>query len=529
MQPRPTADPLRSDDDHQADDRARDLENRPHEDAWDEEPPSNQWVQWVGLIGGAVLFVIMRLLPAPDGLEPEAWATAAIGVLMAVWWMTEALPIAATSLLPIVLLPLLEARPIGEATAPYANPLIFLFLGGFVIALAMERWGLHRRIALGVIRAIGTKPPLIVLGFLLSAAFLSMWVSNTATAVMMLPIGTSIVALAKRSGGGTLVEAPAFGTALMLAIAYGCSIGGLGTLIGTPTNAVLAGFVNQTYGFDIGFAQWLLVGVPLMAVGLPVVYLVLTRIAFPIKLKTLPGGRELIRSELSRLGPISWPETMVLCVFGAVALLWIFRPLVASAFPDIHDAVIAMAGALMMFIIPVDVRRGRFLLTWEEAERLPWGVLLIFGGGLSLASAISDTGLAAWIGESLSAVGALPVVVLVLVVVLVIVFLTELTSNVATAAAFLPIMASVAVGIGENPLLLAVPAVIASSCAFMLPVATPPNAIVYGSGEVTIQQMMRGGFWLNILFIGIVTALALLLVPLVFDVTFGVVPEWATP
>lgn len=497
----------------------------PPDEGWG-SAASYGWTNGAGLVGGVVVFVILLLLPTPDGLSTAAWHTAAVGVLMAVWWMTEAIPIAATALLPIVLLPLLEARSIREATAPYANPLIFLFLGGFVIALGMERWKLHQRIALNVIRAIGTKPQAIVAGFMVSAAALSMWVSNTATAVMMLPIGLSILQLAQASPG----EVPRnFGPALMLSIAYGCSIGGMSTLVGTPTNALLAGFFVETYDVHIGFAQWMMLGVPLMLIGLPLTFWVLTRWVFPIRIQTLPGGKALIHDALRQLGPVKKPEWMVMAVFGTVATLWIFRPLLAGAVPGLSDAGIAIGGALLMFLLPVDMRQGQFLLTWREAERLPWGVLLLFGGGLSLASAISETGLAAWIGNGLAGLGALPVVAIVLIVVAIVVLLTELTSNTATAAAFLPIMAAVAVGIGQHPFLLTVPVVIAASCAFMLPVATPPNAIVYGSGAVSIRQMVRAGAVLNVLFILLTTALALTLGLWVFGVELGALPAWAQP
>ncbi len=497
----------------------------PPDEGWGSTTPFG-WTNGVGLGGGIVVFVLLLLLPTPDGLSEAGWHTAALGLLMAIWWMTEAIPMAATALLPIVLLPLLGAQPIREATAPYANPLIFLFLGGFVIALGMERWNLHRRIALNVIRAIGTKPRAIVLGFMVSAAGLSMWVSNTATAVMMLPIGLSVLQLARSSSDG---GAHNFGPALMLSIAYGCSLGGIATLIGTPTNAVLAGFFFETYNVEIGFAQWMLLGVPLLVIGLPLTFWVLTRWVFPIRIETLPGGKALILDALKQLGKTTKPEWLVMGVFGMVAVLWIVRPLLTDMVPGLSDAGIAIGGALLMFLVPVDLRQGQFLLTWREAERLPWGVLLLFGGGLSLASAISETGLADWIGNALAGLSALPIVLIVLIVVAIVVLLTEMTSNVATAAAFLPIMASVAIGIGQHPFVLTVPVVIAASCAFMLPVATPPNAIVYGSGAVTIQQMVRAGWVLNILFILLTTALALTLGLWVFEVEFGVLPAWVQP
>ena len=493
--------------------------------------------QWIGLFGGPVLLVAMLLWPAPEGMEVAAWRTAAVGVLMAVWWVTEALPIAATALLPLVLFPLLGARPIDEAAPPYANPLIFLFMGGFMLALAMERWGLHRRIALGIIRAIGTRPRSIIAGFMVASAFLSMWVSNTATAMMMLPIGLSVVALVRGSEeepGRTPQDEVRtselggnFAVVLMLAIAYACSVGGMGTLVGTPTNAFLVGFLDETYGLELAFANWLGLGVALLVLALPVIFVVLTRFVYPIRLRELPGGAGYIRSEWRALGPMSRGEVLIAIVFGLVAVLWVTRPLLDGYLPGLSDPGIAMTGAVLLFALPVDLRRGVFVLDWDWARRLPWGVLILFGGGLSLAAAISDTGLAAWIGGRMDLLASWPPLLIVVAVVAVIIFLTELTSNTATAAAFVPILASVAVGIGQDPLLLVVPATLAASCAFMLPVATPPNAIVYGSSFVTVPQMARAGVVLNALFVLLVTLMAYLLLPIVMGVELGVVPEWA--
>ncbi|MBA2670450.1 MAG: DASS family sodium-coupled anion symporter [Gemmatimonadetes bacterium] len=487
----------------------------------------------IGLLLGPVAFAVILLLPAPSGMPAEAWRTAAVGVLMAVWWISEAIPIPATALLPLALLPLLRISPIDGAASPYANPVIFLFLGGFLIAQAMQRWNLHRRIALRVIRAVGTRPVPLIGGFMLAAAFLSMWVSNTATAVMMLPIGLSVIDLALRGDNGEAGTQPReptdsnFAIALMLGIAYACSIGGLATLIGTPPNALLAGFMAETYGVQIGFAQWMLVGMPLAMIGLPIVWLVLTRWIYPVRLKEIPGGRAAIDREISAMGSLSRGETLVGIVFVLTALAWVTRPILERWIPELSDAGIAITAAIVLFALPVRLRAGEFVLNWEWAKRLPWDVLILFGGGLSLASAISRSGLAGWIGSSLAGFQALPVIAIVLVVTLVIIFLTELTSNTATAAAFLPVLASLAIGIGENPLLLAVPAALAASCAFMMPVATPPNAIVYGSSFVTIPQMARAGLILNILFLLLISLLGYLLVIFIFGVQVGVVPGWA--
>lgn len=496
------------------------------------------------------MFALLLLLPAPEGMALDAWRTAAIGALMAIWWVTEPIPIPATALLPLLLFPLLGVAPIGPTAAPYADPVIFLFMGGFMMAAAMQRWDLHRRMALTIISAMGTRPHNLVGGFMAATAFLSMWVSNTATAVMMLPIGLSVTHLVRevrRGERGAVAQAagPAAGprdgdgegdedgfeVSLMLGIAYAASIGGFATLIGTPPNALFAGFMRQVYGVEIGFGQWMLVGVPLTLVILPLCWLLLTRVTSPIRLREIPGGRELIRSEMRALGPVSRPEKWILLVFTLTALAWVLRPMLGEALPggSLSDAGIAVAAALILFLIPIDLRAGTFVLNWEWASRLPWDVLILFGGGLSLADAITRTRLAEWIGGELSGLQTWPLLLILLVVIVITVALSELASNTATAAAFLPVVASLAVGIGENPLLLVVPAALAASCGFMMPVSTPPNAIAYGSGYVTIPQMARAGVWLDLVCIAVITAFAYLLVGTVFGAEAGVVPGWAVP
>lgn len=478
----------------------------------------------IGLFLGVVLFGIMLALPSPAGLAPEAWRTAAVAVLMASWWITEAIPIAATALLPIVLFPVLNIISIGASTAPYANPLIFLFMGGFVIAVAMERWDLHRRIALNIVRYVGVKPSSIIIGFIIASAFLSMWVSNTATALMMLPIALSVLRLIENEDADEKFN---FEIVLVLSIAYACNIGGMATLIGTPPNALLAGFMSENYGLEIGFAQWMMVGIPLVLVSLPLMYLVLTKIVYPIKIDKLPGGKELIDRQLAGLGSISNPEKKVAFVFVGAAVLWITRPLLSEIIPGLSDAGIAIGAAVSLFLIPVNIKKGEFVLSWTDTKELPWGVLILFGGGLSLAAAISDTGLAAWIGEGVGALNTWPILLLVALILAMIIFLTEITSNTATTAAFLPILASVAIGLGQNPLLLAIPAALGASCAFMLPVATPPNAIVYGSGKITIPEMSKAGFWLNLMFIILLSMCAFSLITYTFEIVIDVLPSWA--
>ena len=466
----------------------------------------------VGLLLGPAVLALVLLLSPPAGLAPAAWRVAGVGLLMAIWWITEAIPIPATALLPLVLFPLLGISPITAAAAPFANPVIFLFMGGFIIAAALERCGLHRRLALAVIRVFGVRPVNLVAGFMLATALISMWVSNTATVIMMLPMATSVIALAEpamsdRSGAGSpgRVELN-FSVCLLLGVAYAASIGGLGTLIGTPPNALLAGFMTETYGVQIGFFRWMLLGVPLIAVSLPLCWLLLTRVLYPIRLREIPGGAAVFAREAAALGPLSRAEIQVATITAMVALAWVFQALIERIVPGISDAGIAMTGALLLFVLPVDWKRMQFALSWDDAERLPWGVLVLFGGGLSLAGAIQSSGLAPWIGEALDAIGTWPVLLITLTVTTIIVFLTELTSNTATAAAFLPVVGALAVGIGRDPLLLAIPAAIAASCAFMLPVATPPNAIVFATGHLTIPQMARAGLWLNFLFIVLINA-----------------------
>lgn len=486
----------------------------------------------VALFVGPCLFVGSWLLPAPEGLAVEGWHALGIGLWMALWWMTEAVPIPVTSLLPLIVFPVVGLRSMADTAAPYANPLIFLFMGGFILALGMERCQLHRRIALGILKRVGTRPRGIVAGFMLACALLSMWVTNTATTMMMLPIGLSVVSLARER----LVPAQAhmFGVALMLGIAYACTIGGLGTLIGTVPNALAAAFMSNSFGIQLGFGQWMLFGVPLMVVGLPVTWFVLTRVAFRLDEGEIPGMRDMMGGMMRQLGPMTRDERWVSAVFGVVVLLWLTRPLLNDALPGVTDTGIALFGAALLFVLPsadVDEQAPwseRFLMTWREASRLPWGILILFGGGLSLAAVLSQTGFATWLGGLMAYVGAWPVLVVIFVVTGVVILLTELTSNTATTAAFLPVMASVALGIGQDPLLLVIPATVAASAAFMLPVATPPNAIVFGSDLITIPDMARTGAYLNVAFTVIISVLAYVLVQIVFDVTIGVVPDYAT-
>lgn len=507
-------------------------------------------IRWTGFLLGLIFSTLIYAI-MPAGVEHAAKLTAAVAVLMAVWWMTEALPIAATSLVPLVAFPVLgtdvEMETVG---ASYGNPIIFLFLGGFLIALAMQRWNLHRRIALVTLSIMGDRPGPMIAGFMIATGFISMWVSNTATAVMMLPIGMSVLMIVSKvvgtalnetadpggavtedvdgaaesssdggddTGIGTVVKSN-FGTALMLGIAYSASIGSLGTIIGTPPNLFLIGYLKDNHDISIGFGQWMLVGVPLSVVMMAIAWFLLVKVMFKPEIDKIPGGRELIREELSKLGPMSTGEKLVLAMFVLAAVSWISLPLIFEE-PPISDEGIAMVVGLLLFLIPGGANRGVRLLDWETAEKLPWGVLLLFGGGLALSAQFSESGLTEWIGKTTSGLGVLPTVLVVAIFAAIILFLTELTSNTATAATFVPVVGGVAMGLDLDPLLLTIPVALAATCAFMLPVATPPNAVAFGSGYVTVAQMVKGGLWLNVIGIVLVTATVYLLAVPVFGIT----------
>lgn len=467
----------------------------------------NSTAAWIGLFLGPLVLLLCLLTEPPSGLSPSAWLTVGMSSLMAIWWATEAIPIPATSLLPVLLIPLLGIDTLGKATAPYANPTIFLFLGGFLLGLAMQRWDLHKRIALNTLLAVGSKPRRQIAGFMIATAFTSMWVSNTATSIMMLPIGLSVISLL--AANSEAAEKERFATALLLGIAYAASIGGVATLIGTPPNALLAAFLRDTYGVEIGFGQWMLLGLPVSIGMLILAWLWLTRGGFEL------GGddsRAMLQSRLAELGPMSRQEKAVAIIFTGAALSWIFQPLIARHLPGVNDTSIAMAAGLALFLIPADLSKRVFLMDWTTANMLPWGVLLLFGGGLSMAGAISSSGLAEWIAASLQGFGTLPLLAMIALTTLVTTFLTEVTSNTATAAAFLPLLGAVAVAQGLTPEMLAIPAAIAASCAFMMPVATPPNAIVFGTGRMRIQSMIKIGFVLNLCGAALVTVLCYVLV-----------------
>lgn len=480
---------------------------------------SARTVSTLGLFAGPLVAIALLASPPPAELSANGWAAAAIGTLMAIWWMTEALPLAVTALVPLVLFPVLQISSFQGAAEHYSHPLIFLFLGGFLLARAMERWQLHRRIALNVMRLGGRTPGSIIASLMAATALLSMWVSNTATTMVMLPIGISMVGILQQAyGDGDTGNREKCAAALMLGIAYAATIGGMGTLIGTPPNALFAGFMQQTYGVTIGFAQWMAIGVPVVIILLPITWLILTKVAFRFDPPTHSGQIERAVKDDFTQAPMGHGEKRTAAVMALAALAWVFTPLIKMALPGIalSDAGIAVAAAVLLFLVPADWSNRRFLLTWDEAVTIRWDVLILFGGGLSLAAAISDTGLAQWIASWLAAIADLPRPLLLLIVMAAIVLLGEIASNTAMAAIFLPIAGAAAVGFGEGPLSLILPVVLAASLGFMLPVATPPNAIIFGSRAVTIRNMLRAGALLDVVSIAIVLVIVLWLGPLVF-------------
>jgi sodium-dependent dicarboxylate transporter 2/3/5 len=475
----------------------------------------------IGLFLGPLLFLVILLLPLPAGMAPAGLRVAAVTVLMAVWWVTEAIPIPATALLPVLLFPLLGVLSGSDVTRAYGNHLIYLFLGGFLIAVTMERWNLHHRIALHTIRIVGYTPQRIVLGFMLATAFLSMWISNTATTMMMVTIAIAVLKEMERE----MEHKPGqlwFGTVLMLGICYAASIGGVATLIGTPPNVIFAGVMEKTYGVSISFTAWMGFALPLSLVMLAIAWLYLTRILLRGIQTQLPEGRELIHRQLEMLGPMSRQEKQVAVVFATVALLWILRGLYQPAgLAMVKDSTIAIAGALLLFLIPVNLKKREFLLDWQTAVTIPWDIIILFGGGFALARGFSESGLTLWLAEQLTVLQGIDTVLVIATVVLLVIFLTEVTSNTATASLLLPVMGALATAIDVSPFGLMVAAVIAASFAFMLPVATPPNAIVFSSRYVTIQQMVGAGVWLNLIGVVIITGFVYLLLP----VLWGVFPD----
>ncbi len=480
------------------------------EPARQEHQQENNPLFWLaGLLVGIALQVFTLLVEPPLGMNEMAWRCAGLAMMMAVFWSVEILPTAITALLPLILSPLLGLASLDKAAAPYAHPVIFLFMGGFVLGLAMERWNLHSRIALRIMMVMGTGEKRLVLGFMIATALISMWVSNTATTIMMLPIGLSVTSMIRHQGK----MSRGFPIALLLSIAYGASIGGFGTLIGTPPNALLVAFLQEQYGIQIGFAHWLIIGLPASIIMLAITGFWLGYFGYRLSGEENHVVRESIKEQQKLNGSMSGAEKAVTAIFLLTALAWIIRPFLGEWLSEIipwlelSDTTIALIATVSLFILPASFKKLEFLMSWKEMQRLPWDVLLLFGGGLSLAAMIRRTGLADWIAGSLNILGDMPPLMAIVLVVTIIIFLTEVTSNTATTAAFLPPLGALAISLGMDPAILAIPAAIAASCAFMLPVATPPNAIVYGSGMLPIRHMVRSGMVLNLAGIVIITLL----------------------
>ncbi|MBN2214292.1 MAG: DASS family sodium-coupled anion symporter [Bacteroidales bacterium] len=487
----------------------------------------------IGFITGLLVFIFILTVRAGGSTDVNAKRAAACAALMAVWWITEAIPIPATALLPAVLYPLLKIMSAKEALLSYADRNIFLFMGGFFIAMAMQRHNLHKRIALHIIWLIGTSSRRLVLGFMIATAFLSMWISNTATTMMMLPIGMAVISHVQSRAEEENPDIVSgrhhfrFATVLMLAIAYSASIGGIGTLVGTPPNIIFAGMIRNTLpGYpEIDFITWMKIGLPIVIIFLPLAWIYLVFIGPPQKMNRIPGGSILIKNEIRALGKMNKGEAITLIVFCLTALGWIFRTNISigrftitgwtnmlGIEEYVHDSTVALTGAMLLFIIPTSLKKYEFVLNWEWAKRIPWGILILFGGGFALASSFQSTGLDKWIGTMFAGINGASVLILIISVCLLLTFLTEITSNTATITMMLPVLAAMALSMKIHPFILMIPATISTSCAFMLPVATPPNAIVFGSEYIEMHQMARIGFFMNLMGVVIITSLMYLVI-----------------
>jgi len=476
-----------------------------------------QLARTIGLILGPVLFVLFNLLPDMIPGSPAANAVIATASWMILWWITEAVSISVTALLPLLLFPLLDVMPMTEVGANYGSPIIFLFFGGFVLALALEKVNLHRRIALTIINLTGTTPEKVVLGFMIATATLSMWISNTASTVVMLPIALSVIHLLIDDEDGFTKKDKNFALSVMLGIAFSANSGGIATVIGTPPNSVLIGLLENEYQIEISFLRWMTIGLPLSLILISICYVVLVKWMFPCKGLEFGASRSVIREELQKLGPPSPREKMVLSIFGVTVFLWVFRTLINRWVPglDLSDAGISMIGAISLFALPYNLKKGEFILTWKDTTRLAWGILVLFGGGLALARGMSSSGLVDLVSGTI-ANAEISVLFSAFLLIALMLFMTELMSNVALVAVLAPVVAGIAIGLDIPMLHLLIPVTIASSCAFMLPMATPPNAIVFASGYIQVHQMARVGFILNCLSILLLVLVFQFVMPLLF-------------
>ncbi|TVZ08921.1 sodium-dependent dicarboxylate transporter 2/3/5 [Cellulophaga sp. RHA_52] len=470
----------------------------------------------IGLVTGPLVFLCILLLPTTI-LSTNADAVIAIALWMVIWWITEAVSISVTALLPLILFPILKIMPLNTVGANYGNKIIFLFFGGFILALALEKVNLHKRIALNIIKITGTTPNKVVLGFIIATATLSMWISNTASTVVMLPIAVSVIKLLVNDKDGFTKSDKNFALSVMLGIAFSANAGGIATIIGTPPNSVLIGLLEEQYNIEISFLKWMIIGLPFSIVLLTVIYFVLVKWMFPNKQLEFSASKEVINSELKKLGPTSKKEKMVLVIFAITVFLWIFRTLINSVFPSIglSDTVISMIAAVSLFAVPYNLKKGDFILKWKDTEKLAWGILVLFGGGLALANGMATTGIVTTVTEAISN-SNINIFFTVSLLILLMLFMTELMSNVALITVLAPIVAGIAIGLNIPMLHILIPVTMASSCAFMLPMATPPNAIVFASGYIKVKQMARVGIILNLIAVALLILLFQFVLPILF-------------
>lgn len=470
----------------------------------------------IGLVTGPLVFLCILLLPTTI-LSTNADAVIAIALWMVIWWITEAVSISVTALLPLILFPILKIMPLNTVGANYGNKIIFLFFGGFILALALEKVNLHKRIALNIIKITGTTPNKVVLGFIIATATLSMWISNTASTVVMLPIAVSVIKLLVNDKDGFTKSDKNFALSVMLGIAFSANAGGIATIIGTPPNSVLIGLLEEQYNIEISFLKWMIIGLPFSIVLLTVIYFVLVKWMFPNKQLEFSASKEVINSELKKLGPTSKKEKMVLVIFAITVFLWIFRTLINSVFPSIglSDTVISMIAAVSLFAVPYNLKKGDFILKWKDTEKLAWGILVLFGGGLALANGMATTGIVTTVTEAISN-SNINIFFTVSLLILLMLFMTELMSNVALITVLAPIVAGIAIGLNIPMSHILIPVTMASSCAFMLPMATPPNAIVFASGYIKVKQMARVGIILNLIAVALLILLFQFVLPILF-------------
>ncbi|WP_062061059.1 SLC13 family permease [Aquimarina longa] len=473
--------------------------------------------QKIGLLLGPLLFIIFINFPV-ELVSKEADKVVAIALWMIIWWITEAVSISVTALLPLVIFPLTGIMDIKEVSASYGSPIIFLFFGGFIMALALEKVNLHKRIALNIIKLTGTSPNKIILGFMISTAFLSMWISNTASTLVMLPIGLSVIHLLINDEDGFTKKDRNFALSIMLGIAFSANVGGIATIIGTPPNSVLIGLLEREYQIEISFLKWMSVGLPFSIIMIAVIYIIMVKVIYPNHLQSFNASENVIQKEIDLLGSLRTSERKVIVVFILAIFFWIFRTHINSIFSNfrITDTEISIWTAIILFIIPDNFKKGTFVLKWDDTSKIAWGILILFGGGLALASGLSKTGLVDLIATSIASYENISILAIVSLLILLMLFMTELMSNVALVAVLAPVVAGIAMGLKIPILYALIPVTMASSCAFMLPMATPPNAIVFSSGYVKVKDMVKAGVFLNLIAVGLLIILFNYFIPLVF-------------